>query len=158
MSKLTSLLPAELLHQRLVIEGRPHLPDFALRDLKCVDAWHRDLRPAWGNPPKFSLVGTVHRGETGNFVSIGDHDLNRELDREGISQHARELDEAHWAVDTSGGTIEDEIGRQDLVRRRHVSLGKDLVKETTDECAIFFYWHGRFSFLLFSSSREEVCY
>jgi hypothetical protein len=139
MGKVISLLPTELLYQRLVIEGRPHLPDFALRDLKGVDAWHRDLCPPWGNPPKFSLVSSVHRGEARSLVSIVDHDLNREMDRQGISEHARELDEVHRAVDTSGGTIEDEIGRQNLVCRRHVSPGKDLVKETTDECAIFFY-------------------
>jgi hypothetical protein len=57
----TSLLAPELLHQRLVIEGRPDLPDFALRDVKGVDAWHGDRPPTRGNTPKFPLVGVVSR-------------------------------------------------------------------------------------------------
>jgi hypothetical protein len=43
------------------------------------------------------------------------------------------LDEVYWTVDTSGRTIEDEIGRQNLVCRRHVSPSYNFVKETTDK-------------------------
>jgi len=119
-----------------VVEGRPDLPDFARRDVKGVDAWQSDLPPACRATSIFSLVSPMHRGEAGSRVSIGDHYLDREMDSKGISQRTRRLDEVYWTVDTSGRTIEDEIGRQNLVCRRHVSPGNNLVKETTDKCII----------------------
>jgi hypothetical protein len=133
MDKVSSLLSAELLHKRLVIKGRLDLPNFALSDVKGVDAWQCDLPSARWNTPKFPLVGPMHRGKARNLVSIGDHDLDREMDCEGISQYARELDEVHGTLDTSGGIIEDEIGRQNLVCCRHVTPCNNLVKETTGE-------------------------
>jgi len=67
MAKVTSLLPAELLHQRLVIEGRTDLTDFALCDVKGVDAWQCYLPAARWHTAEFSLVGPSHRGEAGNL-------------------------------------------------------------------------------------------
>ena len=127
----------ELLHQRPVIEGRPDLPDFASGDGKGVDAGDGNSPPARRHTPKFPLVGSVHRGEAGEPVSIGDHDLDRETGRESISQDAGELDKVYGTVDT-GGTIEDEIGRQNLVCRRQVSSGDHLVEEATDERSMCF--------------------